>query len=257
MVWMMAQEDVSNYTNTRSSFIATWKWRLRFDVIGHHPRLFFAIYRHHPIEKAFIVTDDTEVVLEGFPRAANTFMVLAFQLAQERKVKVAHHTHVPAQLTRAVSFGLPAIVSVREPIDAVTSLKIFDPKISSSTYLSSYIGYHTYLESISDSVIIATFEDITLNFGSVILAMNDKFGTEFSAFSGSSQAVEKVYQAIEKIGLEKTGRSGIGVSKPDPRKEVLKEDIRPGIAKEPLLGEANRIYLQLRNNSRDRVLAED
>ena len=43
----------------------------------------------------------TELVIEAFPRSANTFATVAFQLSQPAPVRVAHHLHAPAQVTEA------------------------------------------------------------------------------------------------------------------------------------------------------------
>src|SRR5918999_5771267 len=62
---------------------------------------------------------DTEIVIEGFPRSANSFAVAAFARAQGRKPKIAHHVHAPAQVIAAARAGIPAIVLIRNPEEAV------------------------------------------------------------------------------------------------------------------------------------------
>src|SRR5262245_32533170 len=58
---------------------------------------------------------DTEAIIEGFPRSANTFAATAFQLAQTKPVRVAHHLHVPSQIIAGARWGIPTIVLVRDP----------------------------------------------------------------------------------------------------------------------------------------------
>lgn len=69
---------------------------LRFQArvtISHYPWLYFPIQRLRPQRRDLVVARDTEIVIEGYPRSANTFAVAAFLLAQGRPVKIAHHLH--------------------------------------------------------------------------------------------------------------------------------------------------------------------
>ena len=43
-----------------------------------------------------------DIVIEGFPRSANSVAVHAFRVAQDRPVRIAHHLHAPAQVIAAV-----------------------------------------------------------------------------------------------------------------------------------------------------------
>jgi len=71
--------------------------------------------------RARAVDRATELVIEGFARSGNTFAVAAFSLAQPRPVRLAHHLHAPAQVLLAARMGIPCIVLVRDPVDAVAS----------------------------------------------------------------------------------------------------------------------------------------
>src|SRR5207249_10371968 len=62
-----------------------------------------------------VLGTDTQLVLDGFTRSASTFAVVAFQLAQNDHVRVAHHLHAAAHLTAATALHVPALVTVREP----------------------------------------------------------------------------------------------------------------------------------------------
>jgi len=63
-------------------------------ALGQHPWLYFALQHLRPSRRHLLVTKDTEIVIEGYPRSANTFAVVAFLLAQGHPVKIAHHLHV-------------------------------------------------------------------------------------------------------------------------------------------------------------------
>ena len=63
------------------------------------------------------VDDGTDVVIEGFPRSGNTAVFAAFSVAQPSEIRIAHHTHTPANAIAGVRRGLPVLVLIRAPDD--------------------------------------------------------------------------------------------------------------------------------------------
>jgi len=101
-----------------------WPHTLRRRVktfVGARPRLFFPLFRPRPAFDDLLVTESTDVCIEGFPRSANSFTVGAFRHAQPEPVQVAHHTHVPANAMRACAWRIPTVALVRSPYDAIVS----------------------------------------------------------------------------------------------------------------------------------------
>src|SRR5205814_3293356 len=96
--------------------LAGARWEVR-TFLGRYPAIALPLLRARGGDGFLApIRDETEVVIEGFPRSGNTFAVAAFHYAQRpRDVKIAHHAHVPAQLLSAVRLGLPAVVLVRDP----------------------------------------------------------------------------------------------------------------------------------------------
>ena len=103
-------------------------WNLGQTRLSTHPSLYlpFARRRYGP-DMSF--NDRTEIVIEGFPRSANSFAVNAFVLAQGRPVHVAHHVHAAAQVLAAGRAGVPAILLIREPTDAIVSYLLWQPHL--------------------------------------------------------------------------------------------------------------------------------
>lgn len=79
---------------------------------GRYPYLFYALHRLARKNSAQAVGPGTQLVVEGFPRSANTFAVLAFQHAQREKVRIAYNLHVPAQVIRASRWHILALVLI-------------------------------------------------------------------------------------------------------------------------------------------------
>jgi hypothetical protein len=144
--------------------------------------------------ESLVVEKDTVIVIEGFPRSANTFACNAFRLSQEKDVKIAHHLHAPAQIIGAAKMNIPAVVQIRNPDDAVLSLVVRSPFISIRIALREYTLFYETILSYRDHFIVAKFEDVIRDFGSVIREINDRFGTDFKEFIHNEENVAKSYK---------------------------------------------------------------
>nr|MBA2566441.1 hypothetical protein [Thermoleophilaceae bacterium] len=58
-----------------------------------------------------VVRPSTRVVIEGFPRSANSYTFLAFR-GWNPGVRIGHHLHTPLQVTLAVRLGVPCAVLI-------------------------------------------------------------------------------------------------------------------------------------------------
>src|SRR5579885_65924 len=102
--------------------------RLKFlasNLAKTHPRLFLTIARHRENHVRKLVDENTDVVIEGYMRCGNYFAVYAFEHAQPGRVRIAHHFHAPAQLMVAARLGVPSILLLRHPRDAVLSALVY------------------------------------------------------------------------------------------------------------------------------------
>ena len=123
---------------------------------------------------------ETEIVIEAYMRSANTFSVVAFQMSQERPVRLAHHLHAPIQLVDAARRGIPALSIVRHPGDAAASVTIRSPHVSLEQALAAYTRFYLSLAGHADRCMVVRFEDVTSDLGAVIGRLNERFGTAFT-----------------------------------------------------------------------------
>ena len=210
--------------------------------IGAHPRLFYPSYRCFGPrwKRPRLVRPTTRLVIEGYPRSANSFAVQAFQLAQRREVRVAHHHHVEAQVLRGVEWDLPVCLLVRPPSDAVRSLLLRDPWIPADWALSRFLTFYYRLWPLADRCHVALFSEVVQDFGAVIRGINRKFGTDFAEFEHTDRNVAFVF---ERIGRAEAAR-GLTLreaARPDSRRSAMKKEI-PLDECSPLLIEAQRLY---------------
>jgi hypothetical protein len=128
-----------------------------------------------------VIGPETDLVIDGYFRSANTFAVYAFQLSQERPVRLAHHLHAPAQLIMAARSGIPALLLLRQPRDAILSELLYD-NVALPDALVAYSRFYTSLLRYLDSFVVGEFTQVTSDFGAVIRRLNARFGTSFGEF---------------------------------------------------------------------------
>lgn len=203
--------------------------------VGLYPTIFYSIFWLKRTNRPLIVRRDSEIVIEGYPRSANTFAVIAFKQAQRRDVRIAHHLHVPAQLVRAARWNIPAILLLRDPIDAVTSLLVRYPYDHPRRMLRDYIRFYRRLYPLRSHFVLAEFNDVTKDYGAVIRQVNARFGTSFVPFQHSEGNVDGVFRGVDDVFRARGGK-GNEIAKPTPEKEALKRAARERLACPTLVG---------------------
>ena len=235
-----------------------WKWKIK-DFICHYPWLFYPTMKLRynstgetnegvPTIWQF-VDENTQLVIEGFPRSANTFAVFALQYAQSDRLKIAYHFHAPAQIFRAINLAIPTLVTIRNPRDTVASFVARWSEVSESQALELYISFYKSISKYKSSYVIGDFEEITQNFSETIKKINTRFGTNFVPFSDSQEDRDQV---LEQIKIDRSSFSGT--------KDMLKTDILKRLSTEKnkkLLSEAERIYQEFIEYSNSQQLIEN
>ena len=136
--------------------------------------------RRYPGPSPQVVGPATELVIDGYTRSASTFVVYAFQLAQERPVRMAHHLHASAQLVEAVRRGLPALAVIREPRGAILSQLVREPNVDLRDALVAYARFYEQLLTHRHEMVVGEFGQVTSDLGAVVRRLNDRFGTSWS-----------------------------------------------------------------------------
>jgi hypothetical protein len=219
-----SEERFGSYVDEHPAVFRFEKWLQIY--AGKHPSTFYGLYRLTRKDQKRIVTPDTQLVIEGFPRSANTFARVAFNRAQSEQVRIAHGLHVPAQVIRASRWRIPTLVLIRAPRDAVISFAIRDP-ISVDQALRYYLSFYETVEEYRDAYVLGLFEEVIEDFGEVIRRINDRFGTTFSPFSHDEPNVDGVFARIEKNSRKRFGETSLEnkVSRPFASREKLKREV--------------------------------
>jgi len=155
------------------------------------------------------------LVIEAPPRSAKTFAVLAFQGANP-SVKVEHHRHHPGMITQASARGVPALVIIRDPADACASFAVYDRFRPLEVILSRWVNFYADLNGAR--YVLASFADVTKDFGSVIARVNRTFS---AAFAETTPGAEAIFDEIDVWAEGKWPTSAMihdRVPRPDPRR---------------------------------------
>ena len=202
--------------------------RLHFAVVDS--RLLGDLYTRFDASKLTRITADTELVIEGCPRSGNSYALAAFRYSNEG-VTVASHRHSHTAVRTGLKRRLPVIVIIRRPRDTIGSGLQYYPDQPARWAIKLYQRFHEKLLPMADRVLIATFEEVTSDFGEVVRRCNARFGTNFTPYVRTDESEIALTAMLDKWVLKNF----------DP-KDVPRVSGRPSEARksaDQLLSEAN------------------
>lgn len=189
-----------------------------------------------------LVQRGDDAVIDGYPRSANSFAHDAFAAAQGRPVRVGNHFHSPAQFALARRYGVPAMLVLREPVEAALSWVVFhDGGFDAEKALQFYTHFHRPLLRMTDSFVVAPFEEVTSDYGRSIQRLNDHFGSGFNTFEHNEDSAREIFDKLAaqlKRRDQAVGRnfSALRLHYPDARKEERRQQIREAFERPSLDG---------------------
>jgi hypothetical protein len=199
-----------------------------------------------------IVDASTELVVESFPRCASSFALAAMNLAQPRRLRVAHHTHTPANAMRAIRLGIPALVLIRVPEDVAVSNMIRHPERTPNDVLRGFLRFYEPLLRHRRDLVVGTFEEVVGgDMGLITKRLNARFGTTFEEFEATEENVARCLREIDEDWRRRRGggeRLERIVPRPSDVRDRLKAEQRERFRNEAspeLLRRAERVYAAL------------
>ena len=247
---MAINEKNENIQKITSTYTGLKLWLVSW--LGKYPKVILPYLILRGKKGDCVVGKNTEIVIEGYPRSANTFAVEAFRLAQNRPIIIAHHTHMPGQVVQAVRMNIPALVLIREPTQAVLSRMIRKPNISFSSALRHYVEYYKVIRKLKDNIVIADFNEVTRDFGKVIEKINAWYDTSFTLFQHNPTNVGRVFKLIEdknKLLSEDGLINEDLISRPSIDKQLKKDTmIQKNSSHSELLRKATSLYWSIVKN---------
>ena len=214
------------------------------------PSLFLPVMRMRPKFKDLVVNKDTEIIIEGYPRSANTFAVAAFEYSQDRKACIARHTHAPAQIMQAARCSIPVILLIRNPEDAVVSLVIRDQTMTLTKALKMYIWYHEAILNYVDKCVVADFSKVVNDFSLIIDQVNKKYNKSYKLFEHDKTTEENIFKLVE--DMEKADSGGVlresHVARPSESRKEIKDALLNELSapdNERLLKQCESLYKKI------------
>lgn len=176
-------------------------------MLSGSPQLYFPIARL--LGNGQLISDQTELVIEGFPRSANSFVEAAFKVAhRENELCIASHTHAAAQVIEATRRRLPSLVLYRQPDDAVASLLEMLPDYrSAATLYEDYAAFYNRVQPVLEDIELASFDLAVHDVSEVIHRVNHRFGTPFQVSQPWRTFLNEVELARDEISRHRVGRA--------------------------------------------------
>ncbi len=196
-------------------------------IASRSPRLavLAARVRRHGV----LVRPETDILIEGYPRSANAFAVAAFRQAQGRPVEVAHHTHAPGHVLAAIRMGVPSIVLIREPEEAVLEFAIVRPILTLRQALRGWVRFYEALVPHRPRFVVGPFPEVTSDYGGVIRRVNVLFGSAFKEFDHTEENVRELFRHMDDYWHDRLGGENSiepYVGRPSGERDRLKDELR-------------------------------
>ena len=183
-------------------------------ILERWPRAYVELLRlkrRNHWSRGWVVSRDTEVVIEGYPRSGNSFAKSALVAVQPQRPNFATHLHSPAQIIQAAKWGIPTMVLLREPRGAVIGNLAFgcelykkDPEAMPSSdfvrALARWVFFYQRILPWQGAFFVARFDRVIADFGQVTEAFNQQCGKNFVLFEHTPEKVDAIMGKSTHIG---------------------------------------------------------
>ena len=178
----------------------------------------------------FVCSNETELVVEGFPRSANMFCVnyIEHVLGENgKKIKIAHHTHSELNVILGQKLDKAGLILVREPIDALVSYLIYYDGVKIDKAIDRYLKFYETVSIVKGEWPFVDFSKVTKDFNSLIFAINEKFDLGYPTSRDSTEAALDVQEKMTKRAefRFKPNEYDMRISLPNEMREIRKSEI--------------------------------
>lgn len=243
----------------KKSKIFLWRLRINFflkRILERHTDFYLGIVGFNLARKAWpgnrVTSMRSKIVIEGYPRSANSFAIQAFMASQNcESFQIGNHTHSPANIIRGVQLKIPVLLLIREPKDAILGSVVYESirygeiakgleKKQIKIHARRYIDFYRVLIPYLDEIVVAQFTDVTSDFGKVIENINQQYGSQFLPFMHSDENVKKIFEKSAQHLSPSKVRSDL---------KATFQNYWNGLEKDGVVRECNVIYNKLVSRS--------
>lgn len=214
------------------------------DRVRAQPRVFRTLWplRERPHFNRRVVRRGDDLVIEGFPRSANSFVLAIFRVSQDPDLKIANHFHSPAQFVLARRYGVPAVLLIRDPRDSVLSMMIYEDTTDPVPPLRRYRRFHAPLTALASDLVVVDFATATTAAGRIVEALNTRHCAGLRPIEQDADLTERSRAWLRAHDAERSRRAGVEVGGrrvglPNAERDARKSGLRarlddPGVAVE-------------------------
>jgi len=183
--------------------------------------------------KHLVCRPDSDLVIEGYPRSANTFSADMIDVLTENdpRFHFGHHTHEIDNLRLAEAYDVPRLVLIRTPEDAILSFRIFSGN-PVARCLDFYVNLNRNILALEKPFLVADFSEATTDFNRVVEKLNTvlrkplPYSQDLAADTHEAQEKARA-RAVKTHGNKAMKMVGV----PTPEREKLKEEMRGDVRK--------------------------
>jgi hypothetical protein len=177
--------------------------RMRLLISGH-PTLYYCYAKLAKLP--FQINETTTVLVDSYPRSANSFFEAAFSKAHGGRESVAHHSHAAGQVRLGLKRKLPCIVLIRNPVSAIVSFyEMNEGSYSIEVCTLEYIKFYGALEELIDKITVLETVNIENRFYDLMEMMRDRYGLSVEPFTIDAATRAELFQTVDETGLERNG----------------------------------------------------
>lgn len=154
-----------------------------------------------------IVSPDSDILIEGYPRSANSFATRAFRVANGEGYKIATHLHVYTHVLLGIRYKVPTLVLIRHPYDCVISYATmmsnmkgrenYKKNYSVKWLLDDYVLFYKRLKPYEGKFKMTSFTQISTDYGKVMESLNSMYGCNFIPFNHTKENVQTVFSLAD------------------------------------------------------------
>ena len=167
-----------------------------------------------------------DLLFDGFPRSGNTFGSMMVLVSQQDRLKVRSRRHNPRDFIRSVKVDKPACLTLRRPVDAISSWIIYN-NLSIDSMVRFYINFYRILLPYRSSFLVLPFYAITGDMPLVIDLINLRFGMNLERQFDLEACKIKALERIDNVWRNDRGIvNEFQVARPHPAREQRKMELK-------------------------------
>lgn len=184
-----------------------------------------------PEKRATLARSDTAIVIEGYPRSGNTYGVAAWEIANGRTPHVGRHLHGAPHVLRAVRLGVPTIVLVREPREAILSVLIRWNALTPHDAALSYLDFYRTVWPVRHRFVVGLFDRVITDFGALLEEVNERFGTSFVRYDHTPANEAAAFRRVDELNRLESGGQVVEthVGRPSGERARRKDQLRASL----------------------------